>query len=438
MTTSPTNRSICFSDEDITLFSSASLDRNPLHLSDEYARKTPFANRVVFGILGGLFCLGHLQNRPGFRLSKIVLDFPAPLFVNLPYSLEVSEPSSEKAVVKIYDGRRLMSKVTAHFQLGNPTKLKPMKPYAARTEAVKLPPSDLIEGYQVEETYCPDIEALRSLTERLGLLKKGIGELEVSTLLWASYFVGMELPGSQALFSKLSLNFEKTLSEFTTAFSYSATLSQFDDRYNLLRTKVELANDNTSFATGEIRSFIRPDLPTCNTAFIETLMPRSQALKGKIALVTGASRGLGAAIAQALVLQGCTVLVNFYRSKSEAEQLKATLTNAPGKVVLVQGDASDLAWCQATKDQVLSKFGKLDFLVCNACPPILPLWLEPNVIHRVNNYVSKSLALMSVPMAVFLDTLAKNSGWNITISSVVSTQPPPCRLASLCQRETCN
>ena len=416
---------ICFSPDDLELFSKASHDRNPLHLSDDYARKTPFANRVVFGILGGLFGLGHLQDRPGLRLSKIVLEFPAPLFVNLPYSLEVVETSPEKAVVRIYDGRRLMSKVKAHFRIGNPERLKAMTPQATRTEAVTLSPSDLIESCQIAETYCPDIDALQVLTDRLELFQKGIGEVEVAALLWASYFVGMELPGCQALFSKLSLSFEDSRPNLTKPFSYTASLSQFDNRYNLLRTKAALTIDGLPLATGEIQSFIRPAPPTSTTASIETLTPSSEALKGKVALVTGASRGLGAAIAQALVLQGCTVLVNFYRSQAEAEHLQNTLADAPGKVVLIQGDASDLAWCNSTREQILQKFGRLDLLVCNACPPILPLWLEPNAIHRVNDYVSKSLALMSVPMAVFLGALAKNTGWNIIISSVVSTQTPP-------------
>ncbi|MEM6838131.1 MAG: SDR family NAD(P)-dependent oxidoreductase [Cyanobacteria bacterium P01_C01_bin.120] len=414
-----------FSTDDLELFSQASHDRNPLHLSDDYARKTPFANRVVFGILGGLFGLSRLQDRPGMRLSKIVLEFQAPLFVDLPYSLEINEAALEKSVVRIFDGRRLMSKVTAHFSPGTSSQIKAAVPFAARTKAALLSVSDLTEGFQVEETYLPKIDVLRQLIDNLNLSQKGIGELEIAILLWSSYFVGMELPGTQALFSKFSLNLGDSIADLTEPFSYKASLTQLDDRYNLLRTRVELAADGMPLAHGEIQSFIRPAAPTSTTTSIEALMPRSDALKGKVALVTGASRGLGAAIARTLVLQGCTVLVNFLRSRSEAEQLQTASANAPGKLVLMQGDASELSWCLSTQQEILEKYGKLDFLICNACPAILPLWIEPAAIIRVNDYVSKSLALMSVPMSVFLNLLSENSGSVIVISSVVVSQSSP-------------
>ena len=420
-----TKKIIRFSNGDLELFSQASHDRNPLHLSDDYARKTPFANRVVFGILGGLFGLGHLQERAGMRLSKIVLEFPAPIFVDLPYSLEINETTPGKSVIRIFDGRRLMSKVTAHFSPGKLSQIKATSPCAARTEAALLSISDLTEGLQLEETYLPKIDVLRKLINKLNLSQKGIGEVEIAILLWASYFVGMELPGTQALFSKLSLNLEDSFPDLIEPFSYKASLIQLDDRYNLLRTRVELAASGMPLAHGEIQSFIRPAAPASTTKSIEALMPRSDALQGKVALVTGASRGLGAAIAQSLALQGCTVLVNFLRSRSEAEQLQTALADAPGEVVLMQGDASELSWCRSAQQEILEQYGKLDFLFCNACPAILPLWVEPTAISRVNDYVSKSLALMSVPMSAFLHLLSENSGFVIVISSVVVSQSSP-------------
>jgi NAD(P)-dependent dehydrogenase (short-subunit alcohol dehydrogenase family) len=417
--------SLRFSNCDLELFSQVSHDRNPLHLSDDYARKTPFANRVVFGILGGLFGLGRLKDRPGMKLSKIILEFSAPLFVDLPYSVEVNEAAPEKAVIRIFDGRRLMSKVTAHFSPGTPSQIKTTAYCAVRTEAARLSMSDLTEGLQVDQTYLPKMDGFRKLTNTLNLSQKGIGDVEIAILLWASYFVGMELPGTQALFSKFSLNLEDSIPDLTEAVSYRASLVQLDVRYNLLRTSVELATDGVPLARGEIQSFIRPTPPTTTAASITTLMSRSDYLKGKVALVTGASRGLGAAIAQSLALQGCTVLVNFLRSRSEAEQLQTALADAPGEIVLMQGDASNLSWCLSAQQATLEKYGKLDFLICNACPAILPLWVEPTSIARVNDYVSKSLALMSVPMSIFLNLLSKNSGSMIVISSVIVSQSPP-------------
>jgi acyl dehydratase len=63
---------IRFTPEDLELFSRASHDRNPLHLSDEYARRTPYGGRVVFGVLDGLTAKGSI----GARFWKLSLGSP--------------------------------------------------------------------------------------------------------------------------------------------------------------------------------------------------------------------------------------------------------------------------------------------------------------------------------------------------------------------------
>ncbi|ASC70431.1 3-oxoacyl-[acyl-carrier-protein] reductase [Halomicronema hongdechloris C2206] len=421
--------SISFSSGDLDLFSKASHDRNPLHLSEDYARKTPFAQRVVFGVLGGLSCLKYLQDRADFQLKKIFLEFLGPLFINQFYSLEITESSQEQVTARIFDGRRLMLKMKVNFRPGNSPTIQAVSAQASRTEAVMLSPSELTRGIKLDEaTYCPNLEALRILAYQLSLPEKGVGEVEIATLLWASYFVGMELPGFQALFSKLTLSFENSLPNLKKPFSYTSSLTYFDDRYNLLRTKAELSDNGKSFATGEIQSFIRPTSTISTSQYLETLLPSSEFLKGKVALVTGASRGLGAAIAQSLALQGCTVLANFLRSYPEAKSLQKALENAPGQVILMQGNAAELSWCLSAKQEIISRYGKLDFLICNACPAILPLWLEPTAVDRVNEYVAQSLALMSVPMSTFLSLVSESLGWNIVISSIYASQAFPADL----------
>jgi len=418
-------KNVKFSLDDLDLFSQASHDKNPLHLSEDYARKTPFAKRVVFGILGGLYGLAHLRDRPNLQLKKITFEFASPLFTDLEYSLEITEHYPSKALIRIYDGRRLMSKATAYFEIGQATKVKNVKPKSEHKEAILVDSNKIREGHQLKGNYCPDSEALRVLSNHLKLIDKGIDDLAILTLLWSSYFVGMEFPGRQALFSKLSLNFEEPLDKLDKPVSYMASVCKFDSRYYLTRTSFKLTASTITFASGEIQAFIRPNSTNATANSIEALMPRSNELRGKVALITGASRGLGAAIAQSLALQGCTVLVNFLNSLAEAEKLRAAMADAPGKIVLMQGDASNLSWCLSAKEEIISHYGQLDFLVCNACPAILPLWIESVAIDRVNDYIAKSLALMSVPLAAFLEVLANCSGSAIIISSTVATQSSP-------------
>jgi len=89
-------------------------------------------------------------------------------------------------------------------------------------------------------------------------------------------------------------------------------------------------------------------------------------LKGKVAVVTGASKGIGAAIAKALAAEGASVVVNYASSKTGAEAVVAEIAKAGGKAVAVQGDVSKAAEAQAIIDAAVKEFGRLDVLVNNS------------------------------------------------------------------------
>jgi 3-oxoacyl-[acyl-carrier protein] reductase len=89
-------------------------------------------------------------------------------------------------------------------------------------------------------------------------------------------------------------------------------------------------------------------------------------LKGKVAIVTGASKGIGAAIAKALAGEGASVVVNYASSKAGADAVVAEITQAGGKAVAVGGSVADAATAQALVDAAIKHYGKLDILVNNA------------------------------------------------------------------------
>lgn len=89
-------------------------------------------------------------------------------------------------------------------------------------------------------------------------------------------------------------------------------------------------------------------------------------LKGKVAVVTGASKGIGAAIARAYGAAGASVVVNYASSKAGADAVVNDIVKAGGKAVAVQGDVSKAADAQALVDAAIKHYGRLDILVNNS------------------------------------------------------------------------
>jgi 3-oxoacyl-[acyl-carrier protein] reductase len=89
-------------------------------------------------------------------------------------------------------------------------------------------------------------------------------------------------------------------------------------------------------------------------------------LAGKVAVVTGASKGIGAGIAKALAAEGAAVIVNYASSKAGADAVVEAITEAGGKALAVQGDVSKEAEAKGVVDAALNEFGRLDILVNNS------------------------------------------------------------------------
>lgn len=89
-------------------------------------------------------------------------------------------------------------------------------------------------------------------------------------------------------------------------------------------------------------------------------------LEGAVAVVTGASRGLGRAIAEELGRGGAKVVVNYSRSKEPAEELVSQLSDNGGEAVAIQADVSDPEQAQSLIDETLENYEKIDVLVNNA------------------------------------------------------------------------
>jgi 3-oxoacyl-[acyl-carrier protein] reductase len=146
-------------------------------------------------------------------------------------------------------------------------------------------------------------------------------------------------------------------------------------------------------------------------------------LTGKVAIVTGASKGIGAAIAKSLAAEGASVIVNYASSQAGADTVVAAITAAGGKAAAVRGDVSKAAEAQAIISAAISSFGRLDILVNNSGV------YEFGPIEAVTEELFHKMFNVNV-LGILLTTQAavKHMGEGasiINIGSVVSRLTPP-------------
>src|ERR1700677_1038968 len=116
----------------------------------------------------------------------------------------------------------------------------------------------------------------------------------------------------------------------------------------------------------------------------------SKNLEGKIALVTGGSRGIGAAIAKRLAADGANVAITYTKGADAAASVVKEIERAGGKAIAIQADAADADAVKAAVEKMFATFGRLDVLVNNAGTAI-PKTFEETTMEEMDRVIDINL-----------------------------------------------
>jgi NAD(P)-dependent dehydrogenase (short-subunit alcohol dehydrogenase family)/acyl dehydratase len=395
---------ISFTEQDLTVFSEASGDRNPLHLSQDYARRTTYGQPVVFGCLGAMACLGRIRLPTGWRASSLGAEFLRPMFVGVNYRVETAEKDG-RWEARLFDGSTLAVLVIVSAELFHRNDEAPEEILTSsfeRCDPAVRQQEDIVPGLKISGAYACNPAALARVAERWGIVDR----LLATVLSWSSYLVGMELPGEGALFFKLVLHFHRT-AWYPARMAYSASVAY--SGFRQIKMDVSLVNGFAPVASGQAWSYIRPRSPEIEK--IDSSDVRPDSLAGRVVILIGSSRGLGAAMKRALELRGA-IVYGIARSGNAGDLSQTEV-----------GDAADPEALRRLRERASTEHGRLDFLICNACPPVLPLLLEPTSAARIGAYIDHAVSLTLTPLSEFLELLNRSDGSAVIISSAAVEDP---------------
>jgi len=383
---------LCVSEEMINAFAALTGDINSLHLNEEIARKSRFRTRIVHGMLPFSFLTfvaeefseKHVQFT-SFRTRFLKpIHYEQEVVVNTKYSQVnngsdgVTEYEFETAILKLPQKEKV-TEIKGRFVVG-------VSSVFECDQSIDQTAS-LLSDQLIEEQHTLDSLVVGSMDryefklneEKLSyflmkVLSCDLRFVETNVLpstnliasLLLSTVVGMKIPGRYATFSSFKIDFSQAV-PLNTLCHMNTVIKRISKASEVVKTGVTIDSGGEVIAEGKIESLVNPPpvkMLTCCEIIDGGL--HDIGLKGKVALVTGSSRGIGETTAKLLAMLGCKVVITYYRGNSDAQLIADDIVVAGGEVFVHQCDVTSEESVSALYRSIAEKFGDVDILVNNA------------------------------------------------------------------------
>ncbi len=444
----------------VHLFSLLTGDRSPLHVSSSFARRSAYRSPVIHGMLPVAFLsLVSILRRENYvtRLTSLSGRFVAPVYAGeiLELSVQPRMGASADAGVRLdYQVKKVGSGgIATEGELS--IEYEPMKMVSPRVPGQKshrglllnpLSPQDLsLEEMAVgscdELEFAVSDEMVGRLVEILG---KGVesganadtvpsGEWfhypDLLAILLVSTMVGMCIPGASATFLGFSMTLNNMF-EYDVRYCLRGTVGHVSRSTRVIKIAISAyrqgKSDGQEVMLGKAATLVNAPARMMPTSEELRATATDYGLKGKVVLITGASRGIGETTAKLFALFGARVVVNFYLGKSDADRIVREIIESGGEAIAVQANITYSDQANSMVGRAIEEFGTIDILVNNAvrdykAVPFLDLtWDEIekdiDVIVKGAFYCSKAC----IPAM-----LRSGGGKIINVTSIAVDDPPP-------------
>jgi 3-oxoacyl-[acyl-carrier protein] reductase len=444
-------RRIRLSTELVDRFAAITGDRSPLHVDDAFARRSAYRQRVVHGMLpiAAVASLDSLAVE-GLRAVPVSLSarFLSPVFPDDTLVVSRSAGSENADGHLAVDFRITRDGAEAPATTGTLTiRFEPRNPLPGTAgESTSMTESSELHSYHLDDIHVDDTDALRitiglpAVLELARLLADAAGDDGVCerlpqafhlpnlmAILEFSTSIGVSLPGATATFLDFSARVERDV-EIDAAYVLRGRVTQRSLATRIVKKELLLTPEAGDAVLVRGKASTLVTAPSATMPGIAELRAEGTdlGLRGKVVLVTGASRGIGETVAKLFALHGSRVVVNYHRGAADAQRVVEEIISVGGEALAVQADVANGGEVHRLIDRAREHFGGIDVLVNNAArdyrpaPFLRTAWED---VQRDIEVVVKGAFLCCQGVIPLM--LERGGGRIINISTLATDNPPP-------------